>query len=433
MKPWDNGKLQVMKNGRYLQHSNGTPFFFMADTGWLLFGRLSLEEAEIYLEDRRQKGFNVIQVMAIHKMPYENIYGDSAFYDDDITRPQPMYWEHVRKVVAMAQAKELYIAMVCVWGSIVHADMVSPEAAKIYTKFLSDSFKDFPNIIWINGGDIDGNTYKPVWQAIGETLRKEDPEHLITFHPIGRMQSSQWFHDESWLDFNMNQSGHRIYTPDEPNLEGYGEDNWRYIIHDLSLSPTKPTIDAEPSYEYIPHGLLHDPSVPRWTDKDCRRYGYWSVFAGAMGYTYGHNAVMQMYKHNYNAAYACEMTWDEGINDPGAGQMQWLRNLMESVPYWQGKNDQSILVCDDEYRYDKQVAFVGCDFAFIYLYKGSKIQLYTDKIAYTVLNFLWYDPCTGTSHTAKPQTNKNQATLHAPNDEDWILVLYDQEKNYLYL
>ena len=35
---------------------------------------------------------------------------------------------------------------------------------------------------------------------------------------------------------------------------------------------------------------------PRWTAADVRRYGYWSVFAGAFGYTYGHNSVMQMYK-----------------------------------------------------------------------------------------------------------------------------------------
>ena len=27
--PWQNGKLQVSDNGRYLQHENGTPFFWM--------------------------------------------------------------------------------------------------------------------------------------------------------------------------------------------------------------------------------------------------------------------------------------------------------------------------------------------------------------------------------------------------------------------
>ena len=54
--------------------------------------------------------------------------------------------------------------------------------------------------------------------------------------------------------------------------------------------PVKPVLDGEPSYEGIPHGL-HDTTLPRWKAKDVRRYGYWSVFAGAADYTYGDNAV----------------------------------------------------------------------------------------------------------------------------------------------
>lgn len=430
MKPWQNGKLKVASNGRYLEHSNRTPFFYMGDTGWLLFGRLTTEEADMYLEDRRRKGFNVIQVMAVHKIPYENIYGDSAFFENDITRPQPEYWNHVRKIILMAEAKGLYMAIVCVWGSIVHDDMVSVDAARKYAKFLVDKLGDLPNIIWINGGDIDGSLYKPVWQALGETLRIEDKSHLITFHPIGRTQSSQWFHNEKWLDFNMNQSGHRAYTPDEPNDENYGEDNWRYILDDLSLAPIKPTIDAEPSYEYITHGLLHDASVPRWTAKDCRRYGYWSVFAGAMGYTYGHNAVMQMYKPQYSAAYACEMTWEEGLKDIGSGQMLWLRNLIERFPYWTGKNNQSILCLDDGYQYKKQLVFSSSEFTLIYLYTGVEICLKINSSQSKDKEFIWYNPRNGEYLKAHPKTNNEKTVLIAPDNEDWVLAIYNKDNKY---
>ena len=30
--PWENGKLKVTENGRYLQHENGEPFFFFLPT-----------------------------------------------------------------------------------------------------------------------------------------------------------------------------------------------------------------------------------------------------------------------------------------------------------------------------------------------------------------------------------------------------------------
>jgi hypothetical protein len=59
-------KLRISDNKRFLITETGDPFFWLGDTGWLLFTKLSREEGERYLEDRRQKGFNVIQVMVIH-------------------------------------------------------------------------------------------------------------------------------------------------------------------------------------------------------------------------------------------------------------------------------------------------------------------------------------------------------------------------------
>jgi hypothetical protein len=38
------GRLQVAPNGRHLQFEDGTPFFYLGDTAWELFHRLSREE-----------------------------------------------------------------------------------------------------------------------------------------------------------------------------------------------------------------------------------------------------------------------------------------------------------------------------------------------------------------------------------------------------
>lgn len=71
------------------------------------------------------------------------------------------------------------------------------------------------------------------------------------------MQTSEWFQNSSWLDVNMFSSGHRNYDQDN-TMKSYGEDNWMYVIEDLSKTPLKPTLDGEPSYESVPEGL-HDP------------------------------------------------------------------------------------------------------------------------------------------------------------------------------
>ena len=45
-KPWDNGRLKVSDNQRYLQFENGKPFFWLGETGWLLPERLDRAEAQ---------------------------------------------------------------------------------------------------------------------------------------------------------------------------------------------------------------------------------------------------------------------------------------------------------------------------------------------------------------------------------------------------
>ena len=60
------GRIVISANGRFFQHEAGTLFFWLGDTAWNLFQRLDREEAERYLENRRLKGYNVIQAVAFH-------------------------------------------------------------------------------------------------------------------------------------------------------------------------------------------------------------------------------------------------------------------------------------------------------------------------------------------------------------------------------
>ena len=62
------GKLKVSENRRFLVTAEGRPFFYLGDTAWELFHRLNREEAERYLEDRAEKGFTVIQAVAIAEL-----------------------------------------------------------------------------------------------------------------------------------------------------------------------------------------------------------------------------------------------------------------------------------------------------------------------------------------------------------------------------
>lgn len=434
-------KLKVSANGRYLITEKGEPFFWLGDTGWLLFGKLTREEADKYLEDRRQKGFNVIQVMTLHTTGAVNAYGDTALKNGDVAFPittpgnsfadaaQYDFWDHVDYMIKKAEEKGIYMALVPVWGSNVKEGHVNQQQAKKYATWLASRYKDQSNIIWLNGGDIKGADSLAVWKTIGKTINAADPNHLITFHPRGRTTSSIWFHNEPWLDFNMFQSGHRRYDQDTSSIEKlhYGEDNWKYIQADFRLSPRKPSIDGEPSYEKIPHGL-HDTTEKLWTDADVRRYGYWSVFAGGFGYTYGHNSVMQMHKPaDKESAYGSKDYWYDAIDHPGAGQMVHLKNLILSKPYLDRVADQSLIASGQGEKYDRLMATRGKNYAFIYTYNGRNMNIAMGKISGTKVKASWYDPRTGKSTAIGTFVNKGVKAFNPPGEKqegnDWVLVL----------
>jgi hypothetical protein len=57
--------LRASADGRHLVQADGRPFFYLADTAWSLFHRLTREEADLYLRNRAAKGFTVIQAVAL--------------------------------------------------------------------------------------------------------------------------------------------------------------------------------------------------------------------------------------------------------------------------------------------------------------------------------------------------------------------------------
>jgi len=380
----------------------------------------------------------VIQVMVVHSLNVSNVYGDSALVQSDVSKPAVTegssfedaeaydFWNNVDYVIDLAEQKGLYMALVPVWGSNVKAGGVSREQADVYSKWLAERYAGKSNIIWLNGGDTQGSDSTATWNIIGNNIHELAPNHLETFHPFGRMQSSLWFNNEDWLDFNMFQSGHRRYDQDDTE-KAYAQDNYKYVQDDYALVPVKPTIDGEPSYEGIPQGL-HDPAEPFWNQNDVRRYAYWSVFAGAFGFTYGNSAVMQFYRpEDENPAYGAREYWTEAIDMPGAGQMINLKNLMLSKSFFERVPDQSIIDAGQGEKYDFQVATRGKNYALVYTYNGREMQIALGKISGEMVKASWFNPRNGEYTEIGEFLNDGTQTFDPPGEvedgNDWVLVL----------
>jgi hypothetical protein len=427
----------VSQNGHFLQYRDGRPFFWLADTAWLMFDKLNDADTEKYLEDRRGKGFNVVQVMLLRGGDDMDPDGNQALLQGDPGKPDldHGYWDRVDRIVGAAGDKGIYVALVCAWGSVVKSGRLNMSNAEAYATFLSRRFRDRPNIFWILGGDIRGDQNEAVWKLMGRTLKAGDPGHLITFHPFGRTQSSMWFHNEPWLDFNMFQSGHQRYDQDTDSPHRFGEDNWRYAAEDYARQPAKPVADGEPSYEGIPQGL-HDATQPYWNDADCRRYAYWSVFAGAFGHTYGDNAVMQFYRTGTTdkPAYGAKNSWTEAIHDPGSSEMRFLKRLMLSRPYFERVPDQTLIAGPNGTGHDYAVATRGTGYLFAYTWTGKPLRIRMGAITGTKVHAWWYSPRDGSVQSAGEFANSGVRVFTPPgkhgDGNDWVIVLDDVSKRF---
>src|SRR5512137_2795522 len=93
-----HGRLKVSENKRFLLFEDGTPFFYLGDTGWELFHRLNKEETEKYLENRRAKGFTVIQAVLLAEVDglnTPNAEGNKPLTGNDPLKLNEAYFAHV--------------------------------------------------------------------------------------------------------------------------------------------------------------------------------------------------------------------------------------------------------------------------------------------------------------------------------------------------
>ncbi len=429
-------RLRVSDNHRFLVDASGRPFFYLADTAWEIFHRLTREEAILYLDTRARQGFTAVQAVAIAEfdgLREPNAYGALPFVDFDPARPAVStgrygYWDHVDFIVNQANRRGMYIAMLPAWGRWVTDDrVITTRNAQSYGEFLGRRYGR-KGVIWVLGGDRTASGFEDVWRAlargiaIGVSGKEDYSAVLMTFHPRGGGTSSTWFQNDDWLDFNMQQNGHNTAAARQA---------WTHIANDYNLTPTKPVIDGEPIYE--DHPINFNARVNGYSfDAHVRQAIYYDLFAGACGHTYGNHAVWQMYSPKYKPINGPLLYWTGAILRPGAGQMRYARWLIESRPVLARVPDQSLVV-DELSGADRVAATRGDDYLFVYSGQGRRFTLRLGRIAGSTLSGFWYNPRSGASTAIDPLPNQGTHEFQPPSEgwsSDWVLILDDASKHY---
>ncbi len=410
-----HGPLRVAASGTHLEHADGKPFFWLADTAWNGVIRGGDDNWAKYLDLRAGQKFTAIQFVTPHwRGDATDEHGRTACTEAHPIRIHPEYFRDKDRRIAMVNQRGLIAAPVVLW-SLQEGDLgykLPTEDAIRLARYLVARY-GADQVVWLLGGD---GRYRAMgierWKQIGRVTFARKHDRPVTLHPCGVSWIGEEFRNEDWFEFISYQSGH-----------GDGAHDLRWLVDGPPAKrwnhrPLKPVINLEPNYEGA-FGYQHH---TRFDDRHVRRAAYWSCLVSpTAGITYGHDRI---WNWNLQAGPSeghgdwgggCIEPWHTALDTPGIRSMTVLRRFFESID-WTALRPAPELLADQpgEDEPERFIAAARTDdgrLAVIYAPTGGSLKLNADEFDQRQ----WFDPRTGEWSDA--------GSFDTPNDEDWLLVL----------
>ena len=417
--------LRISQSKRYFEDMNGKPFLVHGDTAWSLIVQLDLKETEYYLAQRKAQGFNTILVNLIEKKfsknPPLNAEGEGPFTKpDDISTPNEAYFAHADAVIKMAARKNILVYVTPAYLGWKGGDegwfrilkKCGPEKLRQYGRFVGARYKDYPNIMWVVGGD-----YTPSWferwtvDELAEGIREGGANQLMTAH-CGAESSSRPFGKRRWLDFNT------VYS--------YATDLHAYTLREYQRKPVKPFVMIESIYE----GEHKAPPL------QIRKQAYWALLTGAAGHFYGNNPIW-----NFNSpvkVFKTDVSWKSALASRGAKDMEHLLRFFQNEKWFELVPDAaySNLLNGSGKKGIEQIstAAVSGDDTLRIVYVSSIGKMKAKNLCDSVSSYsqaFWYDPTSGERisiidpglNCGHQQQGLKDPGKNKAGDGDWLLVL----------
>lgn len=388
--------LRVHPSRRCLAGANGQPFLLHGEAAWSLIGETTREDAERYLTDRAQRGFNTILVSLIEfyysRNAPANAYGDAPFLDGaDFVAPNEAYFAHADWIIA--RARELGFSLLITPAYLGygggpdgwHHSMLreGPTVLRRYGAFVGARYRAFDNIVWVNGGDY-APPNRDIVRAVAEGIRSAAPDALMTAHCMPEQSARDYWEGEPWLDFDT------VYTYNDVGPP---------VRASYAREPAKPVILFESAYENE-----HDAGGER-----VRRQAYEALLNGACGQIYGNNPIWHF---DGPGVFPAPTNWQAQLDSPGARSMAHLKALFDRLPWWDLTPDSSFA------EGPRLAAASSAAQGVIYLAEGGAVTL-----AQAPRAARWFDPSNGEERNARSGRTLSAPPQNAAGERDWVLLV----------
>lgn len=427
-----HGPIQLSANRRYLVHSDGTPFFWLADTAWN--GPLWASDAdwEYYLSERVQQGFTAVQWVATQWLaaPNGDANNELAYTGHERITVNPSFFQRLDSRHERINHYGLLSVPVLLWTagwSGNQNDLLSPgftlpeDQAIRLARYMLARWSADP-VLWILAGDGDyRGSRADRWKRIGRAVFADRPHAPVTLHPQGLQWNMDEFQDETWLDIAGYQSCHfDNMGAYEWLVEGHPATDWKH------RAPVRPIINLEPNYENI----KAVDTKRTFTDFDVRRAIYRSLLiAPTAGATYGAHGVWDWNDGSAPAVghevFGTPHPWREALQFTAARQLVHLHQFFTSIEWWRLIPAPDMIAVQpfktDKSRYAVASRAENGDLAVLYIPDAPVLELDTRSLAAN-LQMDWFNVRTGERMTASTMIQRVvNLRIAPPGDGDWIL------------
>lgn len=399
--------LKISSNKRYLTDQADNPFLVFADTAWLIFSKLNHEDAEFYLNARKAQGVNLILCyMAPFFIDETNTDGEQVFTDNNLT-PNDAYFDNVDWVINKAAEYGIQIIM-CPAEIENYKLYYTIENAKTLGEYVGNRYKDFDNIIWFVGGDLNPQPEEiAIVQSLIEGIREFDSNHLISFHTRGGISKIEHEYGLN-VDFNMCH----IFSPESAK-------SYQLIAEDYSLSPVKPTILIESCFEdnvtFIGRPFEED---VKNTSFQVRRAQIWGFLSGGCGICYGNKNV-----------YNFEDEWETLICRPAFVQLKTFTERIKAMEWVKLEPTVNLITEGQLEGLDHITMELANDGSFGIVYIPIARDITIDMTKFNgEKTIYWVDPANNEITIVNTYQNIDTVILPAPSENsegcgDWLLVI----------